>query len=129
MKTVLQLEEAAMAFAAIYFLYLHNLGLSAWVWVLLFLAPDISMVGYLVNNKIGAISYNIFHHKGLDLALAFAGYFADIEILLSIGVLLFAHSSFDRMLGYGLKHYEGFKSTHLGRVGKADGIMSGSKAN
>ena len=76
------------------------------------------MIGYFVNNKVGAISYNIFHHKGLALALAFAGFFIGNEVLLAVGVLLFAHSSFDRMLGYGLKYYSGFKDTHLGRVGK-----------
>jgi hypothetical protein len=116
MKTVLKLEELAMTFAGIYFLYLYNLGLPWWAWVLLFFAPDIGMLGYLVNNKVGAISYNIFHHKGVALALAFAGYFIGNEVLLAIGVLLFAHSSFDRMMGYGLKHYEGFKSTHLGSL-------------
>jgi len=63
MKTVLKLEEAAMAALAIYLLSRHNLGLPVWLWVLLFFAPDISMLGYLVNEKIGAISYNLFHHK------------------------------------------------------------------
>ncbi|MFN8388163.1 MAG: DUF4260 family protein [Anaerolineales bacterium] len=28
------------------------------------------------------------------------------------------HSSFDRVLGYGLKHEEAFQNTHLGRIGR-----------
>ena len=116
MKTVLILEELAMAFAGIYFLTWHHLGLPVWAWILLFFSPDVSMLGYLVNNKVGAISYNIFHHKGLALALAFTGFFTGNEVLLSIGILLFAHASFDRIFGYGLKRYEGFKSTHLGKL-------------
>jgi len=118
MKTILKLEEAAMAFAGIYFIYLHNLGLPVWAWVLLFFSPDIGMVGYAVNNKVGAVSYNLFHHKAVAIALAFAGYFMLNEVFVAIGALLFAHSSFDRMLGYGLKYYAGFGETHLGRVGK-----------
>ncbi|MBV6397568.1 MAG: hypothetical protein HFACDABA_03182 [Anaerolineales bacterium] len=31
---------------------------------------------------------------------------------------LFGHSSFDRVLGYGLKHEDAFQNTHLGRIGR-----------
>ena len=99
MKTILKLEEAAMMFAGIYFLYLHNLGLAVWVWVLLFFAPDVGMLGYAVNKSWGAVIYNVFHHKGLAVALGFIGYFIGNEVLIAVGALLFAHSSFDRMLG------------------------------
>ena len=34
------------------------------------------------------------------------------------GIILFGHSSMDRMFGYGLKLKEGFKYTHLGMIGK-----------
>src|SRR5690349_14458082 len=118
MKILLQLEELAMALAAIYFLHLHNLGLSVWIWIPLFFAPDIGMIGYLFSNSVGAISYNLFHHKGLALFIAFFGYFLSNEILLAVGILLFAHSSFDRVLGYGLKYFSGFKDTHLGSLKK-----------
>jgi hypothetical protein len=118
MKTILKLEEVAMTLAAIYFLSQHSLGLPVWAWILLFFSPDIGMLGYLINNKLGAICYNIFHHKGVAIGLAFTGYFIGNEVLLSAGILLFAHSSFDRIMGYGLKHYAGFNSTHLGSIGK-----------
>jgi hypothetical protein len=120
MKTALKLEEAAMAFAGIYFLYLYDLGLPAWAWVLLFFAPDLGMIGYVINNKAGAITYNFLHHKALALGLALIGYFMNNEVLIATGALLFAHSSFDRMLGYGLKYYSGFKNTHLGEIGKKE---------
>ena len=107
-----------MTFAGIYFIYLYNLGLPVWAWAILFFAPDIGMTGYLVNNKIGAVSYNLFHHKGVALAVGFIGYFLLNDVLVAVGALLFAHSSFDRMLGYGLKHETGFGDTHLGRVGR-----------
>ncbi len=107
-----------MAATAIYFLTIYNLGLSVWIWIFLFFTPDIGMLGYLVNTKVGAVIYNLFHHKGIALALAMIGYFMHNDILTAIGILLFAHSSFDRMLGYGLKYDDSFKNTHLGSLEK-----------
>lgn len=116
MKTLLKLEEIAMTAIAVYFLTQHSLGLSAWLWALLFFAPDASMLAYIAGARIGAWSYNFFHHKGVALLLVAAGYFLHLEVVLSIGILLFAHASFDRIWGYGLKHHTGFKDTHLGSL-------------
>jgi hypothetical protein len=84
----------------------------------LILFPDLSMIGYLINNKVGAICYNIFHHKGLAIAIYIIGSYLHSEALQLAGLILFGHSSMDRMMGYGLKYFEGFKFTHLGEIGK-----------
>jgi hypothetical protein len=118
MKTTLKLEEAAITAIGIYLLSYFNLGLSLWVWALLFFAPDISMLGYLINTKVGAVSYNLFHHKGIAIVLAILGYYFQYDILTAIGILLLAHASFDRIWGYGLKYSDSFSNTHLGRIGK-----------
>ena len=118
MKNILRTEETAMAALGIYFLTIHNLHLSVWIWLLLFFSPDISMLGYLVNAKVGAISYNIFHHKAIAIGIVGIGFFMKIEVVMVIGILLFAHSSFDRMMGYGLKYYSSFNDTHLGKIKK-----------
>jgi Domain of unknown function (DUF4260) len=118
MKSILKLEEAAMTFLGIYFLTHYKLGLPVWIWAILFFAPDISMLGYLINNKAGAVSYNFFHHKGVAIALALTGYYFHNDVLVSTGILLFAHSSFDRIWGYGLKYTDSFKNTHLGSLEK-----------
>ena len=123
MKNVLKLEEIAMTSIGIYLLTNYNLNIAIWIWSLLFFSPDISMLGYLVNAKAGAITYNIFHHKGIAIAIAAAGYFMHVEVLLSIGILLFAHSSFDRMMGYGLKYFSSFNDTHLGKLKKDKTIL------
>jgi hypothetical protein len=81
-------------------------------------SPDISMLGYLVNARTGAFIYNFFHHKGIAILLTAAGYYFKLEVLLSIGILLFAHASFDRIWGYGLKYASDFKDTHLGSLEK-----------
>jgi hypothetical protein len=116
MKNTLKLEELAMTAVGIYFLSLHNLGLPWWAWLFLFFAPDIGMLGYLVNTKIGAIAYNVFHHKGLALGVAFTGFILENHLLLTSGILLFTHASFDRIFGFGLKYPDSFHQTHLGRL-------------
>jgi len=116
MKFTLKLEEVAMTAIAIYFISLHHLGLSVWVWVVLFFTPDIGMLGYMINTRIGAVTYNLFHHKGIALLLAALGYYFQNEMLLAVGLLLFAHASFDRIWGYGLKYPDSFKHTHLGSL-------------
>jgi len=120
MFITLQAEEVAIAAVAIYFLTKHNLGLSFWLWIPLFLSPDISMMGYLINNRVGAFTYNLFHHRGLSLLITAAGFLLHQELTITIGLLLFAHSSFDRMLGYGLKYSDHFKHTSLGWLGNKE---------
>src|SRR5471030_1811906 len=114
MKNIIKLEEMCITVVSIYFLSKYSLGLSIWWWIPLFLSPDISMLGYLINTRTDAITYNLFHHRGIALILAAIGYYFYNDLLTAIGILLFAHSSFDRMMGYGLKFFDSFKNTHLG---------------
>jgi hypothetical protein len=81
------------------------------------LLPDISMVGYALNPRAGAFSYNFFHHKGVAVAIGLIGFNLDSLWLEFTGLILFAHASMDRMLGYGLKYEQGFRYTHLGEIG------------
>ena len=118
MKTILKLEEAAMTAAGIYLLTIYNLHLAFWIWAILFFTPDIGMLGYLINTRNGAAVYNLFHHKGIAIAMAAAGFYLHNDIIIATGILLFSHSSFDRMMGYGLKYADSFKNTHLGSLEK-----------
>lgn len=119
MKTSIKLEELAMFIVGYYLFTL--LPLSWWWFFVLLLAPDIGMLGYIFGNKTGAISYNIFHHKGLAIAIYLLGAYFSFSLLEGIGIILFAHSSLDRALGYGLKYEKGFKYTHLGELGEING--------
>ncbi len=116
MKNILKLEEAAMVLLCVYALSL--LHVSWWVYLLILIAPDISFLGYIAGNKVGAVCYNFFHHKGVAIAIFLAGFIMKDEWLQITGIVLFGHSSMDRMLGYGLKLSQGFKYTHLGMIGK-----------
>ncbi|MFC5408755.1 DUF4260 domain-containing protein [Larkinella bovis] len=116
MKTLLKLEEIAQFLLA---LVLFNQLPFAWWWFpALLLVPDVSMLGYLINSKIGAYAYNFFHHKAVAILAGATGFLLGNPVLLLMGVMLFAHSALDRMLGYGLKFTTGFQDTHLGRIGK-----------
>ena len=118
MKTLLKLEEAALTLGALYFLSFHLSGLPVWLWVLLFFAPDIGMLGYLFNNRIGGFTYNFLHHRAIAIMVAAVGFGFHQESLIGAGILLFAHASFDRIWGYGLKYSDSFSHTHLGNIGK-----------
>jgi len=116
MKQIIQLEELGMFLLSI---FLFNQLSFAWWWFpALILLPDISMVGYAAGNKIGAIVYNFFHHKAVAIAVYMLGFYLHNELIQLIGIILFGHSSMDRFFGYGLKTFAGFKSTHLGEIGK-----------
>lgn len=115
MKTLLRIEEL---FQLLLCLYLNTFLPFSWWWYWVwFLSPDVSFIGYAVNTKVGAFTYNLLHHKGLGIALYIIGLFLANHELQFAGLVLFGHSSFDRMLGYGLKYTDDFKHTHLGWIG------------
>ena len=116
MKVVLKMEEMLMLIGSI--LALMWLKVEWWYYPILFLGPDISLVGYLFGNKAGAACYNTFHHKGIAVVLISIGFFYNYWLPEVIGIIIFGHSSIDRMAGYGLKYDQGFKFTHLGMIGK-----------
>jgi hypothetical protein len=75
------------------------------------------MLGYLVNHKIGAATYNAAHTTVVYGLLAAYGYLSGLSVVLAVGLIGLAHVGFDRLLGYGLKYPLGFGYTHLGRAG------------
>ncbi|KAA6438426.1 DUF4260 family protein [Dyadobacter flavalbus] len=125
MKTLLKTEEAA-EFALSIILF-SKLPFSWWLYPALFLLPDLSMIGYLINDRVGALTYNLFHHKALAVLTGVTGLFFHNDYLMLAGILLFGHSSMDRMMGYGLKYSKGFKYTHLGEVGHQKTLTAGDQ--
>jgi hypothetical protein len=116
MKTLLKLEEAALFGLSIWFF--SRLGIPWWWFPALILAPDLSMSGYLGGPAAGAFFYNLFHHKAFALLVYGIGIYAGMIWVQLAGIILFGHSSMDRVMGYGLKYPDSFQNTHLGRIGK-----------
>jgi hypothetical protein len=114
MKTLLKSEELIQFLGAIYLF--SRLNFAWWWFPALILSPDISMIGYLVNPAIGAVLYNFVHHKGLGIIIGLLGLMLGNQVLMLIGVILFAHSCMDRVAGYGLKYFDSFKHTSLGNL-------------
>lgn len=112
MNSILKIEEALMFLLSVYLFSL--LSFKWWLYPALILLPDIGMLGYIFNNRIGSVTYNIFHHKGLAIIIYFLGIYFPNETIQLIGIIIFGHSSLDRILGYGLKFPDSFKHTHLG---------------
>ncbi len=95
-----------------------RLGGDWWLFAGLFLASDLSMLGYLVNRSVGATCYNCGHSTLGPGLLAGAGFAADAPLLYILALIWLAHIGFDRVLGYGLKYSSGFGVTHLGLGGR-----------
>lgn len=99
------------------FLYARS-GASWWLFAALFLAPDLSMLGYLAGACRGARIYNAMHTYVTPAALALCGLLLQDRIALAIAFIWASHIGMDRLFGYGLKYADGFGYTHLGRIGK-----------
>ncbi len=117
-RMILRLEGAAALAAGI-------LAYSAidgrWgVFALLFLVPDLSMLGYVAGRRVGADCYNAAHSYAGPALLAALGTAIDTHMPLAVACIWAAHVGFDRMLGYGLKYRTSFGDTHLGRRGRRD---------
>jgi Domain of unknown function (DUF4260) len=115
-RAILRLEGAA-ACAASAALYVHA-GFSWPLFAVLFLAPDLAMLGYFAGARIGAGAYNVAHTYALPLPLALFVFLAGRPAILAVALIWIAHIGFDRALGYGLKYPTAFGDTHLGRVGR-----------
>ena len=111
-----RLENLAIAVViAVAFVHLH----FAWYWLLvLFLAFDLSMLGYLVDKKVGAITYNLFHSYIGPAVLVLVYVLASTRWCAFVGLIWALHIAADRAQGYGLKFVTNFQDTHLGKIGK-----------
>jgi hypothetical protein len=118
MENLLRLEEVGLFALTIYLFSL--LEYSWWLFPLLLFVPDISILGYMRSDVTGAYIYNFLHHRGIAILLYLTGVLLGAPVLALIGLVIFAHSSLDRIFGYGMKHTTGFRDTHLGNIGKGD---------
>ncbi|MFZ2835946.1 MAG: DUF4260 domain-containing protein [Candidatus Saccharimonadales bacterium] len=117
MKQLISSEYLIAAIlVAIFYVVVGNFD---WWWLpILFLVPDVSMAGYLLNPRVGAAIYNIGHSLIGPVILVAIYIATDNQIILFASLIWLFHILIDRAFGYGLKHATSFKHTHLGHVGK-----------
>jgi len=116
-RSILRIEGLAVAAVAAV-LYART-GASWWLFAALWLAPDLSMLGYLASPCRGARVYNAFHTYTLPIVLGLSGRFLHVGGFVPFALIWINHIGVDRLLGYGLKYSNGFGRTHLGIKGKA----------
>jgi hypothetical protein len=114
-KLLLALEGAALGAAA---LVVYAVSGGNWLmFLLLCLAPDLAMLGYLAGPRIGSMVYNALHHLAAPLALLLGAWLLDApSAILQVALIWIVHIGIDRAIGYGLKYPTGFKATHLQSV-------------
>lgn len=113
-KKILHLEGLIILLTTIYFY--DYIGGNWFLFAILLLSPDLSMLGYLKNKQLGTKTYNLVHNYIFSLILVCAGFFLNYSLLIQLGLIATAHVAMDRMLGFGLKYSTKFKDTHLQHV-------------
>ncbi|HTH42225.1 MAG TPA: DUF4260 domain-containing protein [Terracidiphilus sp.] len=114
---LLRLEGLIVA-ATTVVLYAH-VGASWWLFAAVWLAPDLSLLGYLGRPCRAARIYNVFHSYLVPGVLGLSAFLLHAHGLLPVALIWANHIGVDRLLGYGLKYGNGFGWTHLGLIGAA----------
>jgi hypothetical protein len=84
------------------------------IFALLFLVPDVSLLGYLRSAGRGSAAfYNAVHNYVLPLALGLFAWNRGSLLAGELALIWMSHISFDRCLGYGLKFPGVFRYTHI----------------
>lgn len=114
-----QAEGAGMAAGGLLIAGFASPGWAWWLWLLVLLAPDLSILGYGAGKRAGAALYNLAHLYALPFLLMMLGVGLGSTAAIAAGGLWIAHIGADRAFGLGLKLPSGFRDTHLGRIGEA----------
>ncbi len=108
---LLRMEDLALLAGALALYAQMHLG---WVlFAVLFLVPDLFMLGYLSSPRVGAAVYNLGHFMVLPIAAFAVGYATGRGGWMAVGLIWFSHIAFNRILGFGLKYAGAFKDTHI----------------
>lgn len=111
---LLRLEGAVLLIAT--FAIYRELNAGWLLFLALILAPDVFMLGYLVNPKLGAALYNFVHTEALPLLAGAVFWELHRTTALAVCMIWLFHIGMDRALGFGLKYPTAFKDTHLQRT-------------
>lgn len=112
------LKLEAVALALLMLTLTDAADVNLWVIPASFLLFDIGMLGYIINNRIGAFTYNLSHSLVLPTLCIIFGVLNNSQPLSVFGYCWTFHIALDRALGFGLKHSHSFHDTHLGSLRK-----------
>lgn len=92
---------------------------GSWLlFLVLFLVPDISLLGYLAegNGRFAAAFYNSLHCYAVPLGLSLIAWQLHSVPTERITVIWVAHIALDRFIGFGLKYAQAANPTHMQSV-------------
>ena len=110
------LRLEGLAAAALSAVFYARTGASWWLFAALWLAPDLSFLGYLAGPNWGARIYNAIHAYITPATLAVTALLMHSPAPVPYALIWINHIGVDRMMGYGLKFQNGFGWTHLGKL-------------
>ncbi|HET9492939.1 MAG TPA: DUF4260 domain-containing protein [Chloroflexia bacterium] len=113
-RVLLHVEGFALLAASI--LLYGQAGGNWWMFVLLLLVPDVSLLGYLAGTNVGAFTYNLVHTALWPAGLAVFGLLSASPLAVQLALIWLAHIGMDRTVGYGLKYPTAQKGSHLQKV-------------
>ena len=117
-RNLLRLEGLSALGAGL--LTYHMLAGSWTLFLVLFLAPDLSMLGYFAGPRVGGAAYNAVHTYVAPALLAATMSVGLVTPNWGLCLIWASHIGLDRALGYGLKFSSDFRDTHLGKLGRAN---------
>jgi len=98
--------------------YFALTGYPWWLFVALFMVPDLALLVFMADRRTGVIVYNALHTKIGPIVLL-AVMFATSQLVWgALAAIWLAHIGMDRMVGYGLRYTDETDMTHLGPVGQ-----------
>lgn len=110
----LHLEGAAILITSL-ILY-ANQQFNWWAFALFLMTPDLAILLYPINPRLGSMAYNLVHTIIFPLTLAIFSVFNGSDLGLQIALIWLAHIGMDRAFGYGFKYSGEFKETHFSRL-------------
>lgn len=112
MNRLLKIENLLL-FMLTLFIYFYLFKFSLWYFLILLFIPDVSMIGYFINTKVGAYIYNTIHYLFFPITLLIISILVKSNTATMIALIWISHIFMDRSLGFGLKYLDDFKHTHL----------------
>jgi hypothetical protein len=113
-RRILSLEGLAIVIVG---LVLYRQAGGSWgLLALLFLVPDLAIVGYFAGPRVGAAMYNIMHAWAAPALLWGLLELVGVLNAAHIPLIWAVHIGFDRTVGFGLRYPTRFADTHLGQL-------------
>lgn len=100
-KWILRIEGGVVL---VFIIYFYQEQQFSWlVFGVFLLVPDLAALGYIINQQVGVMAYNIVHTYSIPAILLLLSIVFSHSVLMLISFIWIAHIGMDRLFGYRLK--------------------------